>query len=638
MASSSWSQEALPAIRLDQPPNIDGVIQPEEWNGAASGSGGFDEETGRPAPEPMRFWVGYDDQYIYVSARLGDRKPDSIQAVETRANVSFPGDDFVIFAIDPYGTLGELNKFWVNPNGATNLQIAGGRAAKREWLGEMEAHGRITTDGWECEARIPWGVMSLPSAGKRTARFSVGRYLHREQRLYLWNDISGGKIENFGRWTGVEIPKSDTGRTIKLLPYGYAGTDRDEGTILNAGLDFKSSITSDMQIVGTINPDFRNVENQVLSLDFSHFERLAGESRPFFLEGQEYFQTSRDASVFASQRIGSFDAGAKAYGRLSPRTTFAVLNTADFGHENAFATNLGYNFDGQSSVTAAVSQLDVEGGSNTATFLGGTVGRGPVSAFAQLSSTDDTQAGEAGRFNSGLIYQANGWNGALEYTTIDANFLPRLGFAPERGYRGFGANVGYVRPIPHGPLMESGLEVHYEDLNAHGGGLYRRGGSFEGSLTLRDQTDIDFGYGESKFGGSTDRYQFVSVERPRGNPYQHWQVDYLWGEFAGKAYRSLAPSVSLRPLKGFQIQARYQRVEHFDTQELLIVSANYELNKVDAVSGRLITQRGDTNFYLAYRRSGNRGNEYYFILGDPNARTFRPSVIFKLVAPIEIRF
>lgn len=637
-ASIGLAQHALPGIKLDEPPTIDGVIHPAEWEGASTGTGSFDENTGRPAPEPMQFWIAYDERYIYLSAKLGDRNPESIQAVETRTNVSFNGDDSFILAIDPFGTLSDLNQFQINPKGATNLKIAGGRAAKREWLGEIEAKGRVTPEGWECEARIPWAVMSLPSAGNRTLRFTVGRYLNRDQRVYIWNDISGGKTENIGRWTGVEVPRLDRGRSIKLLPYGYAGADRDDGAIFNAGLDFKSSITSDIELVGTINPDFRNVENQVLSLDFSHFERLAGESRPFFLEGQSYFSTSRDASIFASQRIGSFDAGAKAYGRLSPRTTFALLDTADFGNQNAVAANVAHSFDGRSSVTAAVSQLDGDGKTNTATFLGGQMGLGAFSGFVQGSTTDDTAVGRAGRFNTGVVFEQAGWNGVLEYTTIDSNFLPRLGFAPQRGYRGVKGNLGYVRPIERGRLMEVGFQLELEDLHAHGGGLYRRGGAANGSITLRDGTDFDFGFGHSEFEGFDDRYQFVSIERPRGNPYQRWQIDYLWGEFAGKRYRSLAPGLSLRPLRGFQIQVRYQHVVHFDTLEQLVVSANYELNKVDAVSGRLISTEGDTNFYLAYRRSGNRGNEYYLILGDPNARTFRPSVIFKLVAPLEIRF
>lgn len=635
--AAGWSQERVPAVRVEHPPTIDGVIEDGEWDALPGGSGGYDEATGKKAPEPMRFWIGYDDTYIYVSARLGDRNPGAIQAVETRTNVSFNGDDFFILALDPFGTLVELNQFEMNPRGATNLRIAGGRAAKREWLGDMEAKASITQDGWECEARIPWRVMSLPSAGKRTARFTVARFLHRDQRVYVWNDISGGRPENIARWTDVEIPKVDTGRSLKLLPYGYAGTDRDKGTILNGGVDFKGSLTSDMQLVGTVNPDFRNVENQVLSLDFSHFERLAGESRPFFLEGKQYFDTSRDASIFASQRIGSFDTGAKLYGRLGPSTTFAVLDTADFGHENALATNVTHNFNSRSSVTGGVSHLDADAASNTATFLGGTVGLGAFSAFTQLSTTDDTSVGHAGRFNSGLLYEKDGWNGAFEYTTIDANFLPRLGFAPQRGYRGFGTHLSYVKPMETGPLLEVGFEANAEDLQSHGGGNFRRGGAASGSLTLRDQTDIDFGVGRSEFGGHTDQYQFVSIEKPRGNPYRHWQVDFLWGEFAGRRYRSLSPSLSFRPTEGFQIQVRYQHVEHFDTREQLIVSGNYELNRVDAISGRLIARDGESNFYLAYRRSGNRGNEYYLIVGDPNARTFRPSVIFKLVAPFEWR-
>jgi hypothetical protein len=45
----------------------------------------------------------------------------------------------------------------------------------------------------------------------------------------------------------------------------------------------------------------------------------------------------------------------------------------------------------------------------------------------------------------------------------------------------------------------------------------------------------------------------------------------------------------------------------------------YELNPNQSINGRLVTRDGKTNAYVAFRQSGNRGVEYFVILGDPNA-------------------
>jgi hypothetical protein len=54
------------------------------------------------------------------------------------------------------------------------------------------------------------------------------------------------------------------------------------------------------------------------------------------------------------------------------------------------------------------------------------------------------------------------------------------------------------------------------------------------------------------------------------------------------------------------------------------------------ISGRIVGQCGHTGSNLAFRRSGNRGAEYYVILGDPNAARFRGSFLLKVVTPFDV--
>ncbi len=644
-ATSVFAQSPeIPAIKVAKPPSIDGIIDPAEWAGVTPIEGGYDEQTGAKAPEKTEYWFAYDDKFVYFAARAFDSQPQTIRSQEYRTNVSMQGDDFVGIFLDPFGQVnGPSNQFEINPRGATNLRVAGGRAAKREWLGEILAKGRITPEGYEVEARIPWTLMRLPASGKRDMRIGAYRVMPRLGRAYLITDISGGNGERIPTWKSVELPNIQTDRSIKLLPYTYLGWDKDQGGLFNSGLDLKTTTNSGIDIIGSINPDFRNIENQVLSLDFSYFERLAGESRPFFLEGQNFFQTSRDAPLFSSQRIRNFDVGFKAFGKITDKTTFAFLDTMDFNRQNDFVGIVRHGFDNRTTLNVAVADRnarDAVGGGpkrvhNLGTFFSFGTGRGPVDFFAQYEPTKDSIDGNGSRTNTGFKYGAKGLSGTVEYTEVSPQFLPRLGFAPERGFRGVSANLGLGKQFSKGPLLDAYFFVDAEFLNQwRGSAAYRRQGTVYGQIGLRNNTSLETSAFYREFLGFKDRLYSVELNFPRNDPYRNWSIEYDFGNLAGRNYTSIEPQIAYRPYRNLQLSLSHQQVKHFTTLSQTILSGAYELNAYDSVVGRALQNGRDTNAYVAYRRTGNTGNEYFLIIGDPNARTFRASIVLKAVFPL----
>jgi hypothetical protein len=85
-----------------------------------------------------------------------------------------------------------------------------------------------------------------------------------------------------------------------------------------------------------------------------------------------------------------------------------------------------------------------------------------------------------------------------------------------------------------------------------------------------------------------------------------------------------------------QLTGTYQVVQHGDTERQAILSANYDLGSDRSISGRAVMQGDDWNAYIAYKRSGNAGMEYFVILGDPNAQKFRSSLILKVTYPLQM--
>lgn len=622
--------------KLQTPPTIDGILD-AEWDEVPSGEGMVDAANGGSDGRKCKFWLAYDSSAIYFAARMEEPDPKMIKANEYRTNVRMEGDDIIALIVDPFGRTGGYNIFRMNPRGGTWLSIAGGRAAKREWLGEISAKGRVTESGWEAEARIPWGIMRLPSPGVRELSFNVFRYDPRLQRDLVWA-YSPNSDEGFGRWTGVDVPRSGNQRSLKMLPYVYGGYDEDTGHVANAGLDLKTSLSDQIDLVGSINPDFRNIENQILSLDFSRFERLAGESRPFFLEGAEVFRTSGDSPLFASQRIKSFDAGFKTFGKVTDRTQFGVMDTADFGNKNAFMGIVSHQVNTKLEVKGAVASLEEPGVSNLGTFLQANYAMGPWFFFGQNMFTRDSALGDARKHDWGFGYNGQGLNAVLEYYHVSEGFLPRIGFAPERNFKGPAMFMEYVKPVKTGPLMEWGFGMFGLDYQTIDGNPYRRSISANTSLTFRDRTDLDFGTEFERFFGVDDHRYFISLERPRGDPYRRWQLDYMWGRVADHDFRLASGTFLYRPVKELQLSLSLQSIEHFEKSTQAILGFNYDLTEDTSFSGRAVRRDNDVNFYLAYRKAGNKGMEHYLILGDPNAPRFRFALVAKVVVPVELKF
>lgn len=635
-ASSLVHSQSIPSVEaksLEKPPTIDGSINPDEWSSATAFSGLVDLSTGAPA-DNGEFWIGHDSKFVYFAARLADPSPSSIRAVEYRTNVGLGGDDNVKLWLEPAGAGEAYNIFTMNAAGGSNLQIAGGRAIKREWLGEFMTKGRVTESGWEVEARIPWQIMQLPAPGRRSAKFNVLRYTTRTQRDTAWA-YQGGPGLYYGRLNNLEIPKTKFEPTLKLLPYGFGGLEDGGEFQTSFGMDFKTSLTSTIEAVGTINPDFRNIENDILSLDFSYLERLPDDSRPFFQEGAEYY----GSLLFASQRIGKFDTGFNVYGKLNDKLNFGALTAQTFGDESATVATATYQFDPKHLMRVSGTSLQSDLRPDNDAMLVRWVERFDEFGYGlRYVKTEDqlVGSGEGWDFNGG--YQKGNFSGYFNYYDIGENLMPRLGFVPERDYRGFNGGGSYTGFLKKGPLMEWGVEGGFADFDHQDGSYYRKEAYVATSATLRDGTDIDFFVQKAGFEKNRDTIYFASIEKPRGDSYRRWQIDHMWGEIAGRDYRSTSITVLYRPLPKLQMALRHQSVRHFENNDQSILSANFDMGRDQSISGRFVHRDGRNSGYVSWRKSGNRGNEYYVIVGDPNSASFKSSVILKVVMPFEIKF
>lgn len=623
----------LEGLKVSAPPIVDGVVEEGEWPAEARREGFTDADTNLASDEFAEFWLTYDEKFIYFAGRV-KTDPRRVIDEEYRQNVGIGGNDNFRLYVDPTGDFTNLNGFGTNAAGATSIELSGGRAAKTEWLGEIEANGRKTETGWECEMRIPWSIMNLPAAGSRTMRFNVFWYRSNKQNTYIWHFMNNDDSQ-WPMWTGVEVPKSSSGRTLKLLPYGTGSWTEGGQSGFDSGLDMKTSLTDQLQAVGTINPDFRNIENSILDLDFSRFERLADENRPFFLEGSQY---RRAGSLFAPQRIDRFDAGLNLYGSLNSKSQLAVLTTADFGERQALVASALVQVRPNTGFTMNYVRNDQRGAMNNAGAVSYYDRFGKYQVYSNGFYTDDEVVGKGHRWNAGVSFEDSGFGTSIGYLETSADYFPRLGFAPERDFRSISWGVERQVTPATGPFNTYYYGVGMQTATRLNGDFYRDSMEVETGFVLRNRFGFEVGAEFGKFEDSVDHTYSVEFNYPSGDPYRRIAVDYTVGEFEGIDYSSVEVGWRYRPVRRVQLSMSSQFVDYTDFERQHVFSASWDIGKFESVGGRLVEENGRTNWYLSYRLSGGRGAEYFLIVGDPRADSFANRLAFKMVLPLEIRY
>ncbi len=240
--------------------------------------------------------------------------------------------------------------------------------------------------------------------------------------------------------------------------------------------------------------------------------------------------------------------------------------------------------------------------------------------------------------NIGGTHNAKGWFNYLEFQQVSEAFRPRLGFQRETDYRSVSVWNEMSKTHPRGAIAETGIEFGGGWAERLDGSRYRKNVDISSSITFRNGIDWDMNYGQGTFEDSTDQDFRINVEFPRGNPYRRASIDYVVGNIARQPYELFSLNFSYRPVQRIQTSLSTQWQDHYDRSRQTIASVSWDLGTYESIAGRIVEREGDINWYLSWRKSGGLGSEFFVILGDPNAKEFRTSLILKAVFPLSLKY
>ncbi len=275
---------AVPAV--NQAPPIDGTLDSPLWKSAAVAHLGYDLRSHAAAPVDTTVYVMTDGAFLYVGVQARQNVP--IRATEHTNGVGLDTDDEVQVDLWPDGTKGFRYKFTSTPIG-THYQFS---SENNSFEPDWRTAGRIVDGGYVVNMRIPLEVMHGTGSGGWRVQFI--RYVPVTNDVLVWSYGSAQQAFNdvtySGSLSGLPRLNAARGKTrVGVYTLGEAASSSIGGDRLRAGADVSVPLVPGTSFVGTLYPDYSNVEIDQESIAPTAFARFFNDVRPFFTQGANVY-------------------------------------------------------------------------------------------------------------------------------------------------------------------------------------------------------------------------------------------------------------------------------------------------------------------------------------------------------------
>ena len=444
---TSEADRVLPTVQAtprEGSVEVNGVLDEDAWALAPMATGFVAQQPteGAPPEEPTELRILFDQEALYVGARLFESDPSNVRDQLVRRDQEGQFDYFTIL-LDSNLDRRTGFVFQVSASGVqSDWLLFDDTREDRSWDTVWESSVYRDDRGWSLEMRIPLSQLRLEAAEEAQTwgvNFIRRRVVSNEVLHFsLVSRLQQGLVSQFGRLTGLRITEAPG--SIEVVPYLNSTTraaPSDPGDPFFDGRDTNFSLGGDLtwglggnfNLNATFNPDFGQVESDPAVINLTAFETRFEERRPFFVEDRQLFDfpVSGGNQLFFSRRIGPTPAGNAGSGAdfSDIPTSTTILGAAKLTGRTPGGLSIG--------VLGALSEeeegraYDVEGGT-LSSFIAEPQNAWGVVGLEQDYNQGDSQIGALFvGLNRGL--KRGGAYGALPNSAYGAgvNFVHRWG-------------------------------------------------------------------------------------------------------------------------------------------------------------------------------------------------------------------
>lgn len=350
--ASQQPRDTMPAVAARQlratrlvgaAPRIDGRLDDAAWSAPLEWTANFVQREPRqnaPATDATEATIMFDNDAIYVAARLRSSAPSQIRALVSRRDREESSEQFVV-SLDTYHDRRTAYTFAITAAGVRiDYYHPSDFEGRREYTFDPVWEGRTSIDsvGWTAEFRIPFTQLRFSGADVQTWGVNFVRRIPATNEEDFWMLVKRddtGWASRMGELVGIHGTR--TSRRIEVVP--YVASDATRASVVSrenpfshrmsaayrAGADVKVGLGSSFTLDATFNPDFGQVEADPAEVNLSGFETIFSERRPFFLEGTQLFNGRGN---FYSRRIGAPPPGSAGGTFRESPTNSTILGAA----------------------------------------------------------------------------------------------------------------------------------------------------------------------------------------------------------------------------------------------------------------------------------------------------------------------
>ena len=381
-------------VKISENIKIDGKLDESSWRNARKINLNFEfnpRYNEKPHVETEAFLL-YDESSLYIGFICYEHDIKNIRANLTERDNMFE-DDFFGILLDTFNDHKKAYEIFVNPCGIQGDGIWTPTNEDMSYDIIFYSEAKIYENKWEGELRIPFKSLSFPEKEVQEWRIFLTRNRPRSSREQIsWTPLDRDNpalLEQAGYLRGLKNIQG--GRFLHILPYTIASNNGErmnneapesrfatEKVKSDFGMGIKYGLSSNLNLDFVYNPDFSQVESDATQIDVNTTHALFyPEKRPFFLEGNETFNTllgddllytrTINNPVFAAKltgKVGKVKVGyISAFDRDTPYIIPLEESSSSFStNKNSFSNilRLKYDLGGESYIGTIITDREEE--------------------------------------------------------------------------------------------------------------------------------------------------------------------------------------------------------------------------------------------------------------------------------------
>ena len=278
--SARRAKRIVHAVRVDERPNLDGVLDDPAWSRARPITGFVQRDPNywMPSAEQTVARIVYTDKSTKASTSSGlnasSRTPLNSLPITCAAILKFTAMTTFKFC-STHTMIGKTAfSFLSTPWGAqSDLMLSNeGRTYNRDWDCNWTARTKHHPDRWTVEIEIPFSQLRFKQSDAITWGINLSRYNAKKNQatqLVVGQQSSSSteryRMADIGELQGLTHIRAR--RPIRIKPYALPGatiddraTDPGENATFEIGADLRYGITSNISLDLSYNTDFAQVE------------------------------------------------------------------------------------------------------------------------------------------------------------------------------------------------------------------------------------------------------------------------------------------------------------------------------------------------------------------------------------------